>query len=188
MSYIEKIVHVAKMVGVAGLERHLLTLLPALRAQGLDVHLMILIEADKPLDAYAAEMRSLGVPTEQIVIQRDFDPALIRQLARKFGEGSYDAVHTHLIHADLHGVLAARSERIRHIFFSAHNDDSFRRRLPVRLAQGFLWRQVESGIAISEALRQFVIAVEFAPPARVHTVHYGLDPASFKPTVNARDV
>src|SRR5258708_25564304 len=182
-----KIVHVAKMTSVDGMERHLLTLLPALKARGLNVHLWILVEADKPLDAYAEEMRGLGVPAEQIIIKRDFDPVLIWKLIRKIRRGAFDAVHTHLIHADLHGVVAARLARVRHIFFSAHNDDSFRQRLPVRLAQGWLWRQVDAGIAISEALRQLVSAVEFAPPARVHTVHYGLDPVSIKSAADARE-
>src|SRR5258708_12593895 len=182
-----KIVHVAKMTSVDGMERHLLTLLPALKARGLNVHLWILVEADKPLDAYAEEMRGLGVPAEQIIIKRDFDPVLIWKLIRKIRRGAFDAVHTHLIHADLHAVLAARLARVRHIFFSAHNNDSFRRRLPVRLVQAWLWRKVESGIAISEALRQFVISVEFAPPNKAYTVHYGLDPMTIKPATHARE-
>ncbi len=174
---IKKIIHIAKMTSVAGMERHLLTLLPGLRACGLDASLIILVEPDKPLDAYAAQMRALDVPTEQIVMKWDFDPGIVRQLVRKFRESSCDAVHTHLIHADLHGVIAAKLARVKHIFFTSHNDDSFRHRWPIRLMQGWLWRQVEAGITISEALRKFVIEVEFAPAARVHTVHYGLDPA-----------
>ena len=55
---IRKIIHVAKMTNVAGMERHLLTLLPGLHNCGLDVSLIILVEADKPLDAYAEQMRA----------------------------------------------------------------------------------------------------------------------------------
>jgi glycosyltransferase involved in cell wall biosynthesis len=174
------------MTSVAGMERHLLTLLPGLRACGLDVSLIILVEADKSLDAYPAQMSDLGVPTEQLVMQRDLDLGIIWRLARKFRESGCDAIHTHLIHADLHGIIAAKLAGVKHIYFTGHNDDSFRHRLPIRLLQSFLWRQVEAGITISEALRQFVINVEFAPPSRVHTVHYGLDPSKVVPVENAR--
>src|SRR5437016_1388113 len=111
---IKKIIHVAKMTSVAGMERHLLTLLPGLRACGLDVSLIILVEADKPLDAYAAQIRALGVPTEQMIMKWDFDPGIVRRLMRKFRESGCDAVHTHLIHADLHGVIAAKLAGIQH--------------------------------------------------------------------------
>ena len=65
------------MTGVSGMEGHLLGLLPGLQRCGLDVRLIILVEPGKPLDAYAAQMRSMGVPTEQIVIRRDLDFGLI---------------------------------------------------------------------------------------------------------------
>jgi len=183
---VRNIVHVAKMTSVAGMERHLLTLLPGLRDRGLDARLIVLVERDKPMDGYIAQMQRCGIPAEAMVIGRDFDPGLIGRLARKFREYKADAVHTHLIHADIHGVIAAKRAGVRQIFFTGHNDDRFRRQWPVRLMQGWLWRQVTAGITISEALRQFVISKEFAPPDRVHTVHYGLDAASLHPASDAR--
>ncbi len=181
-----KIVHVAKMTSVAGMERHLLTLLPGLRACGVDTSLIVLAEPDKPMDHYIAEMRQRGVPVHAMVIRHDLDPGLILRLARAFRAGGYDAVHTHLIHADTHGVAAARRAGIRRVFCTGHNDDRFRRRWPVRLVMGWLWRQVEAGIAISEALRQFMIQVEFAPPERLQVIHYGLDPTSIQSDPDAR--
>jgi len=138
------------------------------------------------MDSYLAAMQRYGVPAESMVIGWDFDPGLIGRLAYKFREYNADAVHTHLIHADLHGIIAAKCAGVGHIFLTGHNDDRFRRRLPIRLVQGWLWRQVDAGITISEALRQFVINVEFAPPDRVHTVHYGLDAASVQAAPDAR--
>src|SRR5262249_33936085 len=173
-----------KIIRVAGMERYLLALLPGLRACGLDARLTILVEPGKPMDAYITEMHSLGVPAEQMIIARDLDFKLIGRLAEKLQE--FDAVHTHLIHADVHGILAAKRAGLHRVFSTAHNDDPFRRYLPIRLVQGWLWRQVQGGIAISEALRQFLIKVEFAPPERIHTVHYGLDPASIQSDPDAR--
>lgn len=168
------------MTNVAGMENHLLELLPGLCSRGLDVTLLILVEpakAAEPITAYAAQLRNLGVQVELIEMPRDLDIRLIGQLARKFREAGYDAVHTHLIHADLHGVIAARRAGIRYVFCTAHNDDKFRHLLPIRLFQAWLWQRINAGIAISEALRQFLLKVEFAPPKRIHTVPYGFDPA-----------
>ena len=179
------IVHIAKMTGVAGTENHLLALLRGLRAHGVDLKLLVLVEPGKALDGYIAHMNTLGVPAEGILIRRDFDPVLIGDLARRLTGATL--VHTHLIHADIHGVLATKRAGIRRLVSSGHNDDRFRHLLPIRLFQGWFWRQASAGIAISEALRQFMIAFEFAPPAKVHTVHYGLDPQSIPVDPCARD-
>ncbi len=169
------------------MEQHLLLLLPGLKACGLDVHLVVLVEPDNPQDGYIAEMQKRGVIAEQMVIQRHLDTPVVGRLAQKLRTENFDAIHTHLIHGDSHGILAAKRAGIRHIFCSAHNDDRFRRLLPVRLLQGWLWRQVQAGITISDALRRFVIDTEFAPPDRVHTVHYGLDPETIPLDLHARE-
>jgi glycosyltransferase involved in cell wall biosynthesis len=163
------------MTGVAGTENHLLTLLPGLHAHGLEVHLLILVEPDRPMDDYVARITALGVPTEQAIIHGNVDLRLFSRLARIIQEGQYDAVHTHLIHADLHGIVAARRAGVKIILTSGHNDDPFRRRLPIRLLQRYLWGRLTRGIAISEAIRQYMIKIEGASPDKVVTIHYGLD-------------
>ncbi len=187
-SALRSVLHIAKMTGVAGMENHLLTLLPGLKAKGLDVRLLILVEPDCPMDAYAARLSALGVPTTQTPIQRDLDLGLFRRLRRLFSENSYDAIHTHLIHADVHAIPAARRAQINKIFTTGHNDDPFRRRLPIRLLQRWLWAQVSQGIAISDAIRTFQIAQEGAPATRIETIHYGLDAASLRVGEGARAV
>lgn len=176
-----KIVHIAKMTGVAGTENHLLALLPGLHERGLDVRLIILAEPERPMDAYVKQMNAAGVPAEGVPIHRDVEYGLIERLAARLRAERPDAVHTHLIHADWHGVVAARRAGVRRIFWSGHNDDPFRRRPAIRLIQIYLWRRITAGIAISEAVRQFMIRVEFAPPRKVVTVPYGLDPAQLPP-------
>jgi glycosyltransferase involved in cell wall biosynthesis len=69
---------------------------------------------------------------------------------------------------------------------SRHNDDRFRHLLPFRLLHRWLWRQTDAGIAISEAIRQFCIAVEGASANHIHTIHYGLDPSTVEAPPGAR--
>jgi glycosyltransferase involved in cell wall biosynthesis len=181
-----RIVHLSKMTGTAGSEGHLLVLLEGLRAAGLDAHLWILVEPGNPVQDYVDRAQACGIPVERLSIRRDLDPALWRQLVTRLRAAQPDVVHTHLFHADLYGITAARRAHVPYVVSSRHNDDRFRRRLPFRLLHRWLWRQTDAGIAISEAIRQFSIAVEGAPPDRIHTVHYGLDPAPIQTPPIAR--
>jgi len=174
------------MSGAAGSEGHLLALLPGLRARGVDARLWVLAEPDSPLDEYLARAGALGVPTERLTIRRDFDLALLWRLARHLRYERPDILHTHLIHADLYGVLAARLAGVPRVVSSRHNDDRFRTRPPVRLLNRALWRGIDAGIAISGAIRAFSLRVEGAPAERLHTVPYGLDPATIPARPDAR--
>jgi glycosyltransferase involved in cell wall biosynthesis len=181
-----RIIHLSKMTGTAGSEGHLLVLLEGLRAAGTDARLWILVEPDKPVQDYVDRARSLGIPVERFVIRRDLDPALWRRLVSRLRGTSPDIVHTHLLHADLYGITAARRACVPYVVSSRHNDDRFRRKPLVRLLHRWLWRQTDAGIAISEAIRQFCITVEGAPIDRMFTIHYGLDPASIQAPPDAR--
>ena len=155
------------MRGIGGSERHLLTLLPALAARGLDpVFIGLDDPAWNPSDFYDA----LTVPSVRIPAPRDVDPLLLARLVRGLHA---DVVHTHLVHADLYGGLAARL-RGTPLVSTKHNDDPFR-------AGAF--RFVERGLAhlenrvitISDSLRRFTIERVGVPAAKVETIHYGLD-------------
>src|SRR5690606_29008236 len=104
-------------------EGHLLVLLDGLRRHGLDARLWILVEADNPVQAYVDRAAALGIPTQRIVIRRDLDPGLGRRLVESFREARPDVVHTHLLHADLYGIPAARRAGVPYVITSRHNDD-----------------------------------------------------------------
>jgi len=183
---LDRVIHLSKMTGAAGSEGHLLALLPGLRARGVDARLWMLVEPGNPVQDYVDRAEALGVPVERVIIRRHFDPELWRRLAVRLRDARPDLVHTHLIHADLYGIPAARWAGVRGVVSSRHNDDRFRRWLPVRALSRWLWRQADAGIAISEAIRRFAIAYEGVSPQKIHTIHYGLDPASVHAPPDAR--
>src|SRR5581483_8621474 len=82
-----RIAHVHRMRGIGGSERHLLTLLPALAERG---HEVVFV--------------GLDVPAVRLSSPRDVDPVLLGRLVRTLDA---DVVHTHLVHADLYGGIAA---------------------------------------------------------------------------------
>lgn len=170
-----RVLHIIKVVRVAGAEQHLLLLLSGLRGRGVDARILLLTEPGTPMDDFVALAAEQGIPLERLAMRRHLDvtlPANIRRHLRVFAP---DVVHTHLLHADLYGIPLARLSGARAVVSSRHNDNAFRRRWVMRLLHRRLWRMTGAGIAISEAIRQFCIAVEGAPPDKMHTIRYGFD-------------
>ena len=156
-----------RMRGIGGSERHLLTLLPALAERGADP---VFVGLDDP--AWDAEpfYRELGVPAVRVRAPRDVDPRLLLALRRELQRLRPDVVHTHLVHADVYGALAARAT----VVSTKHNDDPFRLG-PFRHVERALARRVSRVIAITQALARFTVERVGLPAEKVEVVHYGLD-------------
>lgn len=171
----KRVVHLIKATGIAGAEGHLLVLLPALTELGYIVEAWVLVEPDRPVDDLLAHFQQAGIPVQALTIRRDLDPALIGTLRHHLQASAPAVLHTHLIHADVHGVLAAVGLPLVRVS-SRHNDDGFRRHGAVRWALRLLNRPFRRMVAISEAMRRFTIEVEGAPSAQVVTIPYGYPP------------
>ena len=170
-----RVAHIIKVTRISGAEGHLLDLLTGLRERDVDARAIILVERDKPMDAMMREAAARTIPIKRLTIRRDFDLHLLWTLRRAIREIAPDLAHTHLIHADLHGYLAARGAGVRRIISSRHNDDAFRYRSRWRRINRRLWRRLDAGIAISEAIKEFAIRIEGAPAENVSVVRYGID-------------
>jgi len=169
-----RVVHIIKVTRISGAERHLLVLLEGLRKHTIDAQLIILTEPDTPMDDMLAEAEANEIPIHRVVIRRDYDVNIIFELRTLLRNLQPDIVHTHLIHADLFGLIAGKLAGIPTIIASRHNDDGFRYRPIVRQVSRFLWWLTDGGIAISDAIRDFTIHIEGASGNKVDLVHYGL--------------
>ena len=163
--------HIIKATRLSGAERHLLILLPALQQCGINVHLLLLVEANKPMDNMVAIAEASGVPVMRLVIRRGLDLSIVGKIRTALKHINPNIVHTHLIHADVFGLMAAGQ---RPVITTRHNDDTFRTRRLIRWVNRWNWRGVKAGIAISEALGTFVRDTEHAPMSKVRVIHYGI--------------
>ncbi len=177
--------HLSKVKGIAGSERHLLTLLPGLNALGVETTMIVIEEPDSPADDFCAAMSSRGVAVERVPVRSNLDPGLTARLTRALRAAAPDIAHTHLIHADLYGLPAARRAGVPGAVSSRHNDNPFRRRPLIRFANRRVMRRADRVIAISGALADFVRRVEGIPAEKVITVRYGLDPVDYPPGARA---
>jgi glycosyltransferase involved in cell wall biosynthesis len=176
-----RVVHIIKATRIGGAERHLLILLSALRARGVDAHLLMLVEPNNLMTEMIAEAEKRSIPVQRLVIGADWDISVIGRLRRAIRALKPDIVHTHLIHADLFGLLAAKVSGVKIVLTGRHNDDSFRHHGVVRTLNGLLWRGFSGGIAISESIRAFTMSLEDAPPDKVRVVTYGFEYTAPKP-------
>jgi glycosyltransferase involved in cell wall biosynthesis len=159
-----KVLHVHRIGGIGGSERHLLTLLPALTERGVDVRFLGLDDPSRAPDPF---YEALAVPYERLAAPRDVDPALAIHVRRAVR--SADLVHTHLVHADVYGALGARR-----LVSTKHNDDPFRAGA-FRFVERALAHRASRVIAITQALARFQIERVGLPADKVEVIHYGLD-------------
>ena len=159
-----KVLHVHRIGGIGGSERHLLTLLPALAERGVDVRFLGLDDPSREPDAF---YEALAVPYDRLAAPRDLDPVLAWGVRRFVREA--DVVHTHLVHADVYGSFGARV-----LVSTKHNDDPFRAGA-FRFVERALAHRAARVIAITHSLARFQVERVGLPAAKVEVIHYGLD-------------
>jgi glycosyltransferase involved in cell wall biosynthesis len=161
-----KVLHLHRIGGIGGSERHLLTLLPALRQRGVDVAFLGLDDPSRAPEPFYGE---LDVPHERVPAPRDLDPVLAARVFHAVRRARADIVHTHLVHADLYGALGARR-----LVSTKHNDDPFRAGT-YRYVERALAARASRIIAITESLARFQVERVGLPARKLVTIHYGLD-------------
>ena len=161
-----RVLHVHRIGGIGGSERHLLTLLPALAERGADVRFLGLDDWSRAPDPFYEQ---LEVPYERIRAPRDVDPVLAARTWRAIRRARPDVVHTHLVHADLYGAFGQGR-----LVATKHNDDPFRTG-PYRFVERGLARRAARIVAITDALARFQVERVGLPARKVVTIHYGLD-------------
>ena len=174
-----RVTHIHRLRGVGGSERHLLTLLPALRERGVDARFLGLDDGEP--DPFYAQLDGLDVPYDRLRAPHDLDPALLLRTVRLIRRYRPDIVHTHLVHADVYGAAAAQAAGAT-LVSTKHNDDPFRLG-PFRHVERLLARRAARTVCITGSLARFNVEQVGLPASKVVVVHYGLDelPAAWGP-------
>ena len=167
-----KIMHIQKVAGIGGSERHLLKLLPGLIERDIKIRMCVL-SADKA-EEFTTAMREDGVDVVTIPAGPHANPIMVARLIREINEFAPDLIHTHLIHADLYGQFAAWI-RGRPGVSSVHGPKSFYRSQPIRSLAKWGGHTARRTIAISEHVAVFLKNLSLVPPSRLRVIPYGID-------------
>jgi len=167
-----RVLHIQKVKGIGGSERHLLALLPALRDRGVEVGMVVVATGDHL--RFVQPLRDAGIDPRIVAAGGDLDLGLtpkLRAAIRSFGA---TLVHTHLVHADVYGQPAARLAGVRGIS-TFHSLSPLLRRPVYRAAAVAAGRLARRSIAISEAVRRAVESLGIPRRGSVSVVPYGID-------------
>ena len=103
------VLHVGKVAGISGSEAHLLLCSRSCASRGWDVRFLMLHEDEPGAWEFAARLERAGVPVEGVRLPHAADPIAFRRIARVVRGHRPVLLHTHLVHADFHGLLAGRA-------------------------------------------------------------------------------
>jgi glycosyltransferase involved in cell wall biosynthesis len=167
-----KVLHLHKLTGVSGSEGHLLALLPALRERGIEVRFLGLDVPGSDAPRFYAALDELGVPYRRVRCGLDVSPRLARDVIRAVRAERPELLHTHLVHADVYGGIAAKMLGLPAVS-TRHNDDRYLLG-PFRYVDRAFARPARRLIAISDAVCRFLEQAGH-DPAKLVTIRYGLD-------------
>jgi glycosyltransferase involved in cell wall biosynthesis len=176
-----RVVHVAKVAGISGSENHLLLLLPALRERGHDVRLVMLHEGEPGAAELATRLEAEGVPVERLRLRTTIDPVVFARLARAVRRLRPDVLHTHLVHADFHGLPAGRLTSVPLLVSTKHGFNPFRGGKAFAAADRAVARLADVHVAISTGLARYLAEREGFDEKSFEIVHYGIAPGQPPP-------
>jgi glycosyltransferase involved in cell wall biosynthesis len=173
-----KVLHATKVQGIGGAEQHLLTLLPALRERGIDARFLSL-DGGLDADRFHRALDEREIPWRRVHCGFHASPRLAVAVARAVRAERADLLHTHMVHADVYGSLAAHALRTPFIS-TRHNDDRYLLG-PFRHVDRAFMHGARRIVAISDAVRDFHIEAGL-PADKLVTIHYGLDDVPTAPS------
>jgi len=172
------ILHIGKVAGISGSEAHLLLLLPQLRERGWDVRFLLLHEDEPGAREFAARLRSAGVPVDSVRLPFALDPRAFRRVFAAVRRQRPLLLHTHLVHADFHGLLAGSLARVPVLVSTKHGFNPFRARRLFAFADRTVGSLADLHIAISAGLARYLAETEGFVEGSFEVVHYGIVPGS----------
>jgi glycosyltransferase involved in cell wall biosynthesis len=170
------VLHVAKASGISGSENHLLLLLPGLRSRGWDVRFLLLHESEPGARELALRLEAVGVPVEAVRLPRAASPTAFARVLRAVRRTRPEILHTHLVHADFHGLVAGRLVGVPVLVSTKHGFNPFRDARAFALADRTVARLADVHVAISHGLARYLAEREGFREDAFAVVHYGIEP------------
>jgi glycosyltransferase involved in cell wall biosynthesis len=168
------VLHIGKVKGVSGSENHLLLLLPELRARGWDARFLLLHEDEPGAWEFARRLEEVGVPLEGLRLPSAASPFAFSRIVQTIRRHRPAIVHTHLVHADFHGLTAAALARVPVRVSTKHGFNAFRSVRGFGFGDRTVGRLADVQIAISHGLARYLALEEGFSETAFEVVHYGI--------------
>lgn len=175
-----KILHLINTLSAGGAELHLLTLCRHLKRCGVELVVACLREQVADSRSLAGDFEREGIRVVRLKADGRFDLRSISRLASLAAKEQPDILHTHLPRADLAGAC----RRVLHSSVpwvcSVHDthDQSWSGRWTLPLFN-LVWRRADRVIAISHAVKDYLVNRRAVQDENVSVIHYGIEPERF---------
>lgn len=160
---------------LTGAPRHLLTLL-----EGINRHKFI-VSVICPPGPLVSELKKLKVPVFQVPMRGRSDIAAVNAITKLLKRYDPDIVHTHGQRAGLIGRTAARNLPIKKVHTEHTYTHEFRLHNPLLhwshlRAMRMLDRWTDQAIAVSNAVKKFMIDAHLTKPNKIVMIYNGINP------------
>jgi len=175
-----KVFHLINTLSVGGAELHLLTLCRRQVRAGLEVVVGCLRERVRDSRSLRAEFEDAGVRVIAFDAAGRLAVRFLPHLWRVLRHEAPAVVHSHLPRADFAVALGRRMGAAPVWVASVHDiySRSWSGRWGLPLFDR-IWRRADGIIAISAAVREWLVGERGLPPERVTVIHYGIEPRQY---------
>ncbi|HET8580415.1 MAG TPA: glycosyltransferase [Nitrospiraceae bacterium] len=176
-----KVLHLITALSAGGAELHLLTLCRHLKRRGVTVVVVCLRELVKGSKSLRPDLEREGIRTVNLQAGAAYDWRFLTRLTRLFREERPDILHTHLPRADFAGTIL-------HLLYPSLPWICSVHAVYSRAFWSGKWalplfdltlRSPHAIIAISGAVKDWLVEERHIRPEKVTVVHYGIEPERF---------
>jgi glycosyltransferase involved in cell wall biosynthesis len=175
-----KVLHVINTLSAGGAELHLLTLCRYLQRQGVEVVVACLKERIKGSRSLRADFETEGFRIIDLKADGRYSFRFLKPLIDLVRDERPDIVHTHLPRADFAFAIGRFLYPSIPWISSVHaiHSESWSARWALPLFD-FVWRRADAVVAISHAVKNWLVTEHRVPCAKVSVIHYGIDAERF---------
>jgi glycosyltransferase involved in cell wall biosynthesis len=175
-----KVLHLINTLSAGGAELHLLTLCRQLRRRGVETVVACLREQVRDSRSLRCDFDNEGIRVISLEADERYDLRSITRLVRLVAKERPDILHTHLPRADAAGIFARLLHPTMAWICSVHaiysEDWSGRWSLPFF---NVLWRGTDRVVAISHAVKDWLVKERSLPERKITVIHYGIESERF---------
>lgn len=175
-----KVLHLINTLSAGGAELHLLSLCRELRRRDVDVSVACLREQVRDSRSLRRDFEAEGIPVADLRAASRYDWRFPSRLLALLRQERPNILHTHLPRADFAGVLARQLRPTLRWVSSVHNihSGSWSARWVLPLF-GPIWRRSDGLIAISHAVKRWLVGAYGVPSQKITVIHYGIRTDAF---------
>jgi glycosyltransferase involved in cell wall biosynthesis len=175
-----KILHLINTLSTGGAELHLLTLCRYLKRYGVDVVVACLREQVKDSRSLRPDFEREGIRVVRLRADGQYDLRFMVAMARLLKGEQPAILHTHLPRADLAGAFGHFLDPSVAWVCSVHGiyNKSWSGRWTLPLFN-WIWRRADVVVAISYAVKDWLVRERRVLPDKVTVIHYGIEPERF---------